>query len=53
VLAGSKLVSGFQDRRPPLEQTVHYEGDYEGDVAVVAPPKTTQYKKVGINPEDL
>jgi DNA-directed RNA polymerase subunit beta' len=52
-LAGSKLVSGFQDRRPPLEQTVHYEGDYEGDVAVVAPPKTTQYKKVGINPEDL
>ena len=53
VAAGSKLVSGFQDRRPPLEQTVHYEGDYEGDVAVVAPPKTTQYKKVGINPEDL
>jgi DNA-directed RNA polymerase subunit beta' len=53
VLAGSKLVSGFQDRRPPLEQTVHYEGDYEGDVAVVAPPKTTQYKPKGINPEDL
>jgi DNA-directed RNA polymerase subunit beta' len=52
-LAGSKLVSGFQDRRPPLEQTVHYEGDYEGDVAVVAPPKTTQYKPKGINPEDL
>ena len=25
---GSKLVSGFHDRRPPLEQTVHYEGDY-------------------------
>ena len=36
---GSKLVSGFQDRRPPLEQTVHYEGDYERDVAVVAPPR--------------
>jgi DNA-directed RNA polymerase subunit beta' len=53
VLAGSKLVSGFQDRRPPLEQTVHYEGDYEGDVAVVAPPKSTQYKPKGINPEDL
>jgi DNA-directed RNA polymerase subunit beta' len=52
-LAGSKLVSGFQDRRPPLEQTVHYEGDYEGDVAVVAPPKSTQYKPKGINPEDL
>ncbi len=52
-MAGSKLVSGFQDRRPPLEQTVHYEGDYEGDVAVVAPPKTTQYKPKGINPEDL
>ncbi len=52
-LPGSKLVSGFQDRRPPLEQTVHYEGDYEGDVAVVAPPKSTQYKPKGINPEDL
>jgi len=52
-MVGSKLVSGFQDRRPPLEQTVHYEGDYEGDVAVVAPPKTTQYKPKGINPEDL
>ncbi len=52
-MAGSKLVSGFQDRRPPLEQTVHYEGDYEGDVAVVAPPKSTQYKPKGINPEDL
>jgi len=51
--AGSKLVSGFQDRRPPLEQTVHYEGDYDGDVAVVAPPKSTQYKPKGINPEDL
>jgi DNA-directed RNA polymerase subunit beta' len=50
---GSKLVSGFQDRRPPLEQTVHYEGDYEGDLAVVAPPKSTQYKPKGINPEDL
>jgi len=50
---GSKLVSGFQDRRPPLEQTVHYEGEYEGDVAVVAPPKTTQYRPKGINPEDL
>ncbi len=53
VSTGSKLVSGFQDRRPPLEQTVHYEGDYEGDVAVVAPPKSTQYKPKGINPEDL
>ncbi len=52
-LAGSKLVSGFQDRRPPLEQTVHYEGDYDGDVAVVAAPKSTQYKPKGINPEDL
>ncbi len=52
-LPGSKLVSGFQDRRPPLEQTVHYEGDYEGDLAVVAPPKSTQYKPKGINPEDL
>jgi DNA-directed RNA polymerase subunit beta' len=50
---GSKLVSGFQDRRPPLEQTVHYEGDYNPDTAVVAPPKRTQYVKKGINPEDL
>ena len=50
---GSKLVSGFQDRRPPLEQTVHYEGDYETDVSVVAPPTRTQYVKKGINPEDL
>jgi DNA-directed RNA polymerase subunit beta' len=50
---GSKLVSGFQDRRPPLEQTVHYEGEYGTDVAVVAPPKSTQYVKKGINPEDL
>ncbi|MBC5810997.1 MAG: hypothetical protein GIW95_09145 [Candidatus Eremiobacteraeota bacterium] len=50
---GSKLVSGFQDRRPPLEQTVHYEGDYGTDVAVVAPPSRTQYVKKGINPEDL
>jgi DNA-directed RNA polymerase subunit beta' len=50
---GSKLVSGFQDRRPPLEQTVHYEGDYSTDTAVVAPPKRTQYVKKGINPEDL
>jgi DNA-directed RNA polymerase subunit beta' len=50
---GSKLVSGFQDRRPPLEQTVHYEGDYGTDVSVIAPPTRTQYLKKGINPEDL
>jgi DNA-directed RNA polymerase subunit beta' len=50
---GSKLVSGFQDRRPPLEQTVHYEGEYGNDLAVVAPPSRTQYVKKGINPEDL
>jgi len=48
---GSKLVTGFTDRRPPLEQTVHYEGDYQPDTAVVAPPKKTQYVKKGINPE--
>jgi DNA-directed RNA polymerase subunit beta' len=53
VIYGSKLVSGFEDRRPPLEQTVHYEGDYNPDTAVVAPPKRTQYVKKGINPEDL
>ncbi len=50
---GSKLVSGFQDRRPPLEQTVHYEGDYGTDLSVIAPPTRTQYLKKGINPEDL
>ncbi|MGH7706380.1 MAG: DNA-directed RNA polymerase subunit beta' [Vulcanimicrobiaceae bacterium] len=53
VTAGSKLVTGFTDRRPPLEQTVHYEGEYPSDVAVVAPPKSTQYNRRGINPEDL
>ncbi len=50
---GSKIISGFTDRRPPLEQTVQYEGDYADDVAVIAPPKTTQYHPKGINPEDL
>jgi hypothetical protein len=50
---GSKIISGFTDRRPPLEQTVQYEGDYTEDVAVIAPPKTTQYHPKGINPEDL
>jgi DNA-directed RNA polymerase subunit beta' len=51
--AGSKFVTGFQDRRPPLEQTVQYEGDYDPQVAVIAPPKSTQYRPKGINPEDL
>ncbi|HTV75104.1 MAG TPA: DNA-directed RNA polymerase subunit beta' [Candidatus Acidoferrales bacterium] len=51
--AGSKFVTGFQDRRPPLEQTVQYEGDYGTDVAVIAPAKPTQYRPKGINPEDL
>jgi DNA-directed RNA polymerase subunit beta' len=50
---GSKFVTGFQDRRPPLEQTVYYEGDYGGDVSPVAPGKPTQYRPKGINPEDL
>ncbi|MGH7728247.1 MAG: hypothetical protein ACREM2_05600, partial [Vulcanimicrobiaceae bacterium] len=50
---GSKLVSGFQDRRPPLEQTVHYEGDYEADLAVAPPAQPSQYRPKGINPEDL
>jgi len=51
---GSKFVTGFQDRRPPLEQTVYYEGDYGGDLSPVAPTKSTQYNpKKGINPEDL
>jgi DNA-directed RNA polymerase subunit beta' len=50
---GSKFVTGFQDRRPPLEQTVYYEGDYGGDLSPVAPGKPTQYRPKGINPEDL
>jgi len=50
---GSKLVTGFTDRRPPLEQTVHYEGEYQPDTAVIAPPEKTQYVKKRINLEDL
>jgi DNA-directed RNA polymerase subunit beta' len=53
VMPGSKLVTGFTDRRPPLEQTVQYEGEYTSDVSVIAPPKPTQYRRKGINPEDL
>jgi hypothetical protein len=32
---------------------VHYEGEYQADTAVVAPPKHTQYAKKGISSEDL
>jgi DNA-directed RNA polymerase subunit beta' len=51
---GSKFVTGFHDRRPPLEQTVQYEGDYGVDVSVIAPAKPGQQQRSkGINPEDL
>jgi len=48
----SRLVNAFERNREPL--TVQYEGDYDDNVAVHAPPKKTQYDKLkGINPEDL
>jgi hypothetical protein len=50
---GSKLVGSYIDRRPPTEQTVHYEGEYDPGLAVNAPPQRTQYRPKGINPEDL
>ena len=49
-----KLVSQYDRTREPA--TVHYEGDYDDNLNVHAPPKKTQYDKVafkGINPEDL
>jgi DNA-directed RNA polymerase subunit beta' len=48
----SKLMGPYERQRLQ-ENTVQYEGDYEGDVAVAAPPPKTQYKAKGINPEDL
>jgi DNA-directed RNA polymerase subunit beta' len=48
----SKLMGPYERQRLQ-ENTVHYEGDYESDVAVAAPPPKTQYKPKGINPEDL
>jgi DNA-directed RNA polymerase subunit beta' len=48
----SRLVTAYERNREPL--TVHYEGEYDDNVAVAAPPKKTQYDKLkGINPEDL
>ena len=48
----SRLVSAYERNREPL--TVQYEGEYEDDVSVHAPPKKTQYDRLkGINPEDL
>ncbi len=48
----SRLVTAYERNREPL--TVQYEGDYEDNVSVQAPPKKTQYDKLkGINPEDL
>ncbi len=48
----SKLMGPYERQRLQ-ENSVQYEGDYEGDVAVAAPPAKTQYKPKGINPEDL
>jgi DNA-directed RNA polymerase subunit beta' len=48
----SRLVSAYERNREPL--TVQYEGEYEDNVNVHAPPKRTQYDRLkGINPEDL
>ncbi len=48
----SRLVSAYERNREPL--TVQYEGEYDDNVAVHAPPKKTQYDRIkGINPEDL
>jgi DNA-directed RNA polymerase subunit beta' len=49
----SSKIMGPYERQRLQENTVHYEGDYESDVAVAAPPPKTQYKPKGINPEDL
>ena len=48
----SKLMGPYERQRLQ-ENSVQYEGDYEGDLAVAAPPPRTQYKPKGINPEDL
>jgi DNA-directed RNA polymerase subunit beta' len=48
----SKLMGPYERQRLQ-ENSVQYEGDYDGDVAVAAPPPKTQYKPKGINPEDL
>ena len=48
----SRLVTAYERNREPL--TVQYEGEYEDNVNVHAPPTRTQYDKLkGINPEDL
>jgi hypothetical protein len=44
---------GPYERQRLQENTVQYEGDYEGDVAIATATKPTQYVKKGINPEDL
>ena len=49
----SSKIMGPYERQRLQENTVHYEGDYESDVAVAAPPPKTQYKPQGINPKDL
>ena len=48
----SRLVTAYERNREPL--TVQYEGEYDDNVSVLAPPKKTQYDRLkGINPEDL
>ncbi len=49
-----RLVSAYDRTREPA--TVQYEGEYEDHLNVHAPPKKTQYDRVGhkgINPDDL
>jgi DNA-directed RNA polymerase subunit beta' len=46
-------VLGPYERQRMAENTVQYEGDYEGDATVHAPAQRTQYQPKGINPEDL
>ncbi len=49
----SPKVLGPYERQRMQENSVQYEGEYDANVAVVAPPPRTQYKPKGINPEDL
>jgi len=49
-----RVAGAYVDRRPPTEGTVHYDGEYEPEVAVDAPlAKNTPLGRSGINPEDL
>jgi DNA-directed RNA polymerase subunit beta' len=49
----SPKLMGPYERQRLQENTVHYEGEYEPDVAVQTTPRSSQYRQKGINPEDL